>query len=322
MKKIIFCGAVLLALCALGGPESFTDDLNRVLSRLQSMGRDSYTQAQWNEATAQIDDIESRAKEGGAWDSFVQARVIHAMVLGDMQKNYQAAVNLLQQTRRELRGKNVPDTRKVFVSLAGFYGKMGDESSVNRTMEEFRASPYYDAQDYPFSGGNGPNDPLVVMRPGAGASGSISETAMKVSQTQARFAPGAEFPDFDLPDTQGVSVTRQSFAGKVVLYDFWVKDWSAWKGDLQNLGRTYLLHHKEGFEIVGINLAPDTADLAKFCAANNMMWPQIATAKDLPAQLGLFGMCGNFLVDKTGVIVGRNLHGADLAEAVRRALAR
>ena len=44
--------------------------------------------------------------------------------------------------------------------------------------------------------------------------------------------------------------------------------------------------------------------------------------KGLPKQLGIFGDCQNFLVDKNGAIIGRNLHGADLIEAVKRALAK
>lgn len=322
MRKTVFCMALIAAGCALAAPISFTDDLNRLLSKLQGMGRDSYSQAEWKDVHLQLEDLESRAKAGGAWDGLVQARIVHAMVLGDMQRNYQAAADLLQETRRELRDKNVPAMRNVFVRLAEVYGKMGDETAVNRTIDEFRASPYFDPQDYPFSGGKGPTDPLKVMRPNAGGSGSISETSMKVQQTKARFGIGAEFPDFDLLDAAGTHFTRQSIAGKVTLVDFWSKDWTAWKNDLKNLSGAYARHGREGFEILGINLAPDAGDTVAFCKANGMTWPQVGGANDLARKLGLFGECGNFLVDRNGVIIGRNLRGADLIEAVKKGLAK
>lgn len=321
MKKIFLC-VLMLASVAMAAPVSFTSDLNKLLSKLQSMGRDSYSQAEWNEVYRQIDDIEGRAKSGEAWDALVEARVIHAMVLGDMQKNYQGAIDLLKQTRKELHSKNIPEMKRVYVKMADMYGKMGDEAAVNQVIEEFRASPYYDAQDYPFSGGKGPTDPLLVTRPGAAGSGSISETAMKVAQDQARFSAGATFPEFELVDAAGVTITRKSVEGKVVLYDFWLKDWTAWKNDLKNLTGTYDRYHNKGFEIVGISMDSNVGDLAAFARANGMWWPQVAEAKKLTKQLGIFGDCSNILVGRDGVIIGRNLRGADLVDAVKRALAK
>lgn len=326
--KIIFIilslalAAVISAFAATDVPRSFTADLNRILSRLQSMAGESRTQAEWTAVHNDIEGIEQRARDGEAWPEFIQARVIRAMALGDMQRKPQDAVDLLQQTRRELKGKDIPDLKKVFVSLAGFQGKLGDEAAVSKTMEEFRASSCYDPQAYSFSGGSGPNDPLVIPRPSAETSSSISETAMKVAQTQARTSTGALFPDFDLKDAAGNSITKQTLAGKVVLYDFWNKDWAAWKNDLPNLVRAYDRFNKQGFEVIGLNLDPSAGDLSAYLRTNKMTWPQASEHKTLGRQLGLFGDCANVLVDKDGVIVGRNLRGAELLEAIKKNLAR
>lgn len=321
MKKFILI-AVLAAAGVLAAekPLSFTADLNRILSRLQSMANESRTAAEWTAIRNDITGIEQRARDGEAWDSFIQARVIHAMVLGDMQRKPQDAVDLLKLTRRELEGKNVPDLKKVFVSLAGFQGKLGDEAAVAKTMEEFKASPYYDPQDYAATGGSRPGDPIVVQRPNAGASASISETAMKVAQTQSRFGIGALFPDYDLKDAAGNAITKQSLAGKLVLFDFWNKDWAAWKTDLPTLVRLRERFAAQGFEIVGLNLDPNAGDISAFARANKMTWSQATDSRTLARQLGLYGDCGNVLVDRDGVIIGRNLRGAELNEAVKKAL--
>ena len=325
--KIIVAAASLAALTFTGiapaAPVSFTDDLNTILSKLQSMGGDSYPQSEWTKVYRQIDDVESRAKAAQSWDDLVQVRVIRAMVLGDMQKNYQGAVDLLKNTQTELAGKkNVPSMKKVYVKLAEMYGKLGDAASVNRVMEEFRASPYYDAQKYAFSGGNGPKDPIVVARPLADVAGSITETSMKVAQTQAGFAVGGVFPDFSLKGADGSAITKQSLGGKVVLVDFWNKNWTAWQRDLANLAGTYARFNGKGFEIVGINIDSNAGDFSGYLKANKMIWPEASDGRDLTKQLGLFGVCANYLLDKNGVIIGRDLHGADLNETVKRALAR
>lgn len=322
MKNLLFFSALLAAAVAAAAPVSFNEDLNRLLSRLQGMGRDSYSQAEWNDLQRQLEDIESRAKAGGAWDGLVKVRIVHAMVLGDMQKNYQGAIDVLQQTRRELRDKNVPEMRNVFIRLAEMYGRLGDEAMVNRTIEEFRASPCFDPQSYAFTGGQGPQVPLAVVRPGASGSGSISETAMKVQQTQSRFGPGALFPEFDLVDTDGAHITPDSIAGKVTLFDFWNRDWTAWKNDLPNLSGTYARHRKQGFEIIGIPVVPGAGDLASYRKSAGMTWPQAVEGRELARQLGLFGECANILVDRNGTIIGRNLRGGDLTEAVKKALAK
>lgn len=320
MKRFFFLAALGLSLSAVAAPVSFTQDINKVLSKLQSMGRDSYTTAEWNEVYRMLADIEARAKAGEAWDALIEARVVHAMVIGDMQRNPQSAIDLLQRTKRELRDRHVPEMKKVYVRLAELHAKVGDEGAVNRTIQEFQASPYYDPQDYPFSGGQGPASPLVIIRPNAAGSSSISETAMKVHQAQSRFTNGAAFPDFELTDVQGVKINAKSMAGRVTLFDFWNKDWSAWKNDLKNLSATYLRYRKQGFEIVGVNIDPAAGDLTAFMTANSMLWPQVSDGRDLARTLGIFGECANILVDGNGVIIGRNLHGADLVEAIKRAL--
>ena len=50
-------------------------------------------------------------------------------------------------------------------------------------------------------------------------------------------------------------------------------------------------------------------------------WPEVYGERELPALFGVYGEAVNILVGADGRIIGRDLSGADLAEAVRAALA-
>lgn len=321
MRRIMM--AILVAGATAGyaaAPADFSADINRVLSRLQSTAANNYSSNEMNVVYRDLEDIERRATDGAVWDSLVEARLVRAMALSDMQHNHQAAVDILQQTRRELKTKEAPALRKVYVRLAEVYGRMGNEGAVNRTIEEFRASPYFDPQAYAVSGGETPNVPLSVTRPTSAGSGSISETAMRVAQQQSRAASGTAFPEYELTDASGGKITRQQFAGKVVLYDFWQKDWPVWKRDLKSTREAYLRHKPKGFEIVGISLDADKGAAEAFATANRMDWTRVSEARALAGQLGIYGECANVLVDRNGTIIGRNLRSGDLIEAIRIAV--
>ncbi len=57
-----------------------------------------------------------------------------------------------------------------------------------------------------------------------------------------------------------------------------------------------------------------------YAAKVQLPWPQVYGERSLVRELGIFGEATNYLLDQNGVIIGRNLRGADLAAAVNRAL--
>ena len=54
----------------------------------------------------------------------------------------------------------------------------------------------------------------------------------------------------------------------------------------------------------------------------DMSWPQVDVEQALPVmrQLGLFGEAANYIVNREGLIIGRNLYGADLLFFLERHL--
>ena len=319
----IFCCALLcwLAVASLAHAMNYSDEHLKILSRLQEMAQGSYTASEWNSVTKRLDDVLEHARQNSDWNAYVETQVIRANVL-TMRGSDDQALALLQTTLADFESQDVASLKKVYVEIAAAHARAGDQAAVTDIMNRFKASRHYDRETYAFSGGDGPNDPIVVARPAVGVDASISMTAMNVYRTQAEFGPGQNFPDFSATDWVGRPVSLAGLNGQVVLIDFWAAGWFIWNRDLANRMNVYTTYHRQGFEIVGLNIDADETMAQSFAAAKGIPWPLAKAPRELKRTLGIFGEAANFLVNRDGTIIGRNLYGSELDAAVRRAVAR
>ncbi len=320
MKRWILTLCLCAAVMVSAQPLDLTAEINSLLSRLQSMGHGYYSEAEWKDVFDQINGMAQKAESAQAWDTLVEVNLIKAMVLSDMVKDYNGAVTVLKDTKSRYAKLGAKNVGKVYVREAEVYSKIGDDEAIRELIAEFKASPYYDPEDYSYSGGWGPGDPLTVRRPGSKGDDSVSVSTMEMYRHRARFAPGRYFPDFKAIDTNGREINLPGYRGKVVLLDFWATGWEPWKRALPQLLSTYSRYASQGFEIIGVNIERNPQGLNEFLKANGMAWPQIVNDTKLTKELGIFGEATSFLLDKNGQIVGRNLSGADLVEAVKKTL--
>jgi peroxiredoxin len=135
---------------------------------------------------------------------------------------------------------------------------------------------------------------------------------------------GAKFPDFEEKDLDGKPISPSKLKGKVLLVDFW----ATWCGpcvrELPNVLKAYEKHHDKGFEIIGISLDDNEAKLKNFIKDRNMSWPQYFDGKGwenkLAQKYGIQSIPATFLLDGEGKIIGRDLRGENLEEALAKAL--
>lgn len=315
---LVFAGLLLALNPALG--QGFSDRHQEIISRMQVMAQGVYTEAEWNALMDRLDTLLSDMKSTGDWDGFVEAQVIRAKVFSARGRHTEA-MNLMQQTLTDYRARPIPALKKVYVEIAALHARNGNEAGVTAIMNEFKKSPHYDGRTYDFSGGSGPGDPLRVPRPSVALGDSVSVTAMEVQRTRARHAPGTMFPDFNATGWDGRAWSLDSLKGRVVLIDLWT-DSFVWRRDLGYRQGIYERHHPRGYEVLGLYLGPDQATGRAFAQANGMTWPQAQAPRPLLKALGVFGDVSNFLIDRNGMIIGRDLYGADLEAAVRTAVSR
>jgi peroxiredoxin len=158
---------------------------------------------------------------------------------------------------------------------------------------------------------------------------SILESVKKeaaAKKIQRSLVEGAKFPDFDEKDLAGKSISVANYKGKVVLIDFWATWCGPCVGELPNLISAYEKNHDKGFEIIGVSLDQDEQKLRNFTKERKMTWQQFFDGKGwenkLAQKYGIQSIPTTFLVDGEGKIIGRDLRGAALDEALTKALAK
>ena len=315
--RILAAAAVLLP-CTLRAQDTLSFDAryNSVLSRLQSMGCGYYTDAEWAEIDREVADITADATSRNDGPAIVRATLVNAMVAGDMRRRYADAVSILRDGIAKVDAIPGTDASPLYVKEAEVLADAGDDAAIESLIREYKASPHYKPQPLYWSGAAQPGDPLVIARPNADAdSDSLPVTVMEKALLRARSAPGLRFPDIALTDIRGNPVSLSALRGKVVLVDFFVPGWKVWEENRPALEELWNSRHADGFEVVGICLAPGAA-------LTSLPWPVVAGAPALTRELGIFGEISNYILDGNGTVVARDLRGSDLSFTVDRLLGR
>ena len=167
-------------------------------------------------------------------------------------------------------------------------------------------------------------------------SSGTSFKVVKSSREVSEIAPppnlsvGEKVVAFEARTTDGKAVKfPSSYAGKLVLLDFWATWCGPCIAELPNLTNAYNNFHAKGFEVLGISLDREKAEqkLADFTKQKNMPWPQIYDGKWWKSEIGqLYGIDSiprAFLVEgATGKILatGADLRGAALSKTIEKAL--
>jgi len=138
-------------------------------------------------------------------------------------------------------------------------------------------------------------------------------------------ADGTKFPDFAEKDLQGNPLSVAKYKGKLVLVDFWATWCGPCVGELPSVIKAYNKHHADGFEIIGISLDMDEQKLKSFLKTKEIPWAQYFDGKGwqnkLAAKYGIQSVPATFLLDGDGKIIGQDLRGEALEEALAKALA-
>jgi thiol-disulfide isomerase/thioredoxin len=144
---------------------------------------------------------------------------------------------------------------------------------------------------------------------------------------QDSLAAGAVFPDFAEKDLNGKPLSVAALKGKVVLVDFWATWCPPCRAELPNVIATYKKHHSEGFEIIGVSLDSEREKLDAFLKQQDgMTWPQyfdgLGWSNKLAGKYGVQSIPFAVLVGPDGKIIGKDLRGEDLENAVSAAVAK
>ncbi len=171
---------------------------------------------------------------------------------------------------------------------------------------------------------------------------TVGEKSYRLSQidpggAQVRLAPTGYvppkpplLPGYPAPELRfltfpaGQPLALSDLRGKVVLVDFWATWCGPCMSELPFLLDLYAAHSARGFEIVGVSLDTSERDLRAVLAGRDIRWPVAFEGKSWDNSLAqlyrVYQIPTSYLLDRSGIIRYRDLHGEDLVRGVEELL--
>ena len=128
---------------------------------------------------------------------------------------------------------------------------------------------------------------------------------------------GSKTPEISLPTPQGDTIKLSSTRGSVVLLDFWASWCAPCRKENPNLVKAYNLYHRKGFQIYQVSLDKTKEAWMKAIEDDQLgKWIHVSDLKYWNSVViplyKIESIPFNFLLDKEGGVIARNLRGDQL----------
>lgn len=135
---------------------------------------------------------------------------------------------------------------------------------------------------------------------------------------------GHTAPPLNLPDHSGQLHALSNYRGSYVLIDFWASWCGPCRLENPNLVKVQHTYAPKGLKIISISVDTDMHAWQKAVSEDKLFWLQLSDLKGVKSetgkQYGITHVPMNFLLDKEGKIIGRDLKGNELWEKLKEIL--
>lgn len=130
--------------------------------------------------------------------------------------------------------------------------------------------------------------------------------------------------DISLTDHKGVLTNLSDLKGKYVLLDFWASWCGPCRKENPNLVKVYKMFNTKGFEIYSVSIDESKEAWLGAISEDQLTWPQVSDLKgwegSTAIQYGIEAIPSNFLIDKQGKIIYKNLDSKQLQMLLNKIL--
>lgn len=177
---------------------------------------------------------------------------------------------------------------------------------------------------------NNPNIPiteveeaLTYIDPSLRTNSNVKAAQKRIDDKRGTMV-GYTATNFSQADPNGKMVQLTDFRGKYVLVDFWASWCRPCRMENPNVVAAFNKYKSKGFTVLGVSMDSNRDAWLAAIQQDMLNWTQLSDLKGWGNEVGkLYGVSGipaNYLIDKEGKIVAKDLRGAALEEKLAELL--